>query len=723
LARDRLDIPAFLLRAGKNPNAPLDDVTRQYQPWLGAWLIEIALALGWARTEGMGRRTGIFEDADFLRVTGLSPQEDEDDDYPRSSRRRGSAFYERLLRGRLKELKAASLSNDLPLFANLELLTRMLELSAGEQVLLAFAVAVDAFPAFKGAISPFAAPTSTPDLCRLLSRISGVPLAELQRSVEAESPLLASGLVRLDQSMRDLESKLDVIDGLSGIMLSQHDSAEGLIARFVRPVAAGTLSLDDFPHLRGDAALLADYLRQSLAARVSGANVLLYGPPGVGKTEFVQALAAALGANLYEIGFADSDGDPIRGSARLRAYNFCQRLLARRQNALLMFDEIEDVFEPAESLISLIDGGRGCRTAGKAWFNRTLENNPVPALWISNSVEHIDPAYLRRFDYSVEFPIPPRRVRQNIVRHHLGDLAPSPEWMAALAENDQLTPAQLQRAARVARLAGGGDRSRAVEVAEQALQRSAQLLQQPRALTRTRRHTGYDLRFVNADVDPARLLTGLRRRPQSSLCFYGPPGTGKSELARYLADELDKPLLVRRASDLLSMWVGGTEKNIAAMFNTARAEDAVLLLDEADSFLADRRGAHNGWEVTQVNELLTQMEAFDGIFICTTNLMEKLDAASLRRFAFKVGFDYLTPEQGWTMFQQELARLGGDPRLAAAWEPQVRGLEKLAPGDFAVAGRQFTLSDEPPTAEALFRSLETECRAKCGGGGRIGFVW
>jgi transitional endoplasmic reticulum ATPase len=95
----------------------------------------------------------------------------------------------------------------------------------------------------------------------------------------------------------------------------------------------------------------------------------------------------------------------------------------------------------------------------------------------------------------------------------------------------------------------------------------------------------------------------------------------------------------------LDKYVGESEKNIADMFAVARQQNAVLVLDEADSFLADRRNAQRSWEVTQVNELLTQMEAFDGIFICTTNLMEKLDPASIRRFAFKVRFDPMTPDQ------------------------------------------------------------------------------
>ena len=169
------------------------------------------------------------------------------------------------------------------------------------------------------------------------------------------------------------------------------------------------------------------------------------------------------------------------------------------------------------------------------------------------------------------------------------------------------------------------------------------------------------------------------------------------------------------------MYVGQSEQNIAAMFNEARQQDAVLVLDEADSFLSDRRDARNSWEVTQVNELLTQMEAFEGIFICTTNLMSKLDQASLRRFAFKVQFYQLKPEQRVALFKQELVRLGGDEVDCSTWEPQVARLDKLTPGDFAVASRQFELWDEPGTAVKLYGILKKECEAKGASPRKIGF--
>ena len=138
----------------------------------------------------------------------------------------------------------------------------------------------------------------------------------------------------------------------------------------------------------------------------------------------------------------------------------------------------------------------------------------------------------------------------------------------------------------------------------------------------------------------------------------------------------------------------------------------MLVLDEADSFLRDRRGAHRSWEVTQVNELLTQMEAFDGLFIATTNRMESLDPASLRRFPWKIRFDGLKPGQRWGLFVQEFARLGGDLAEAQAWKEAVLGLDRLAPGDVAAVVRQYELWDETPGASEFYRRLAAEVAAK-----------
>ncbi|WP_306456501.1 ATP-binding protein [Pseudomonas sp. LJDD11] len=124
----------------------------------------------------------------------------------------------------------------------------------------------------------------------------------------------------------------------------------------------------------------------------------------------------------------------------------------------------------------------------------------------------------------------------------------------------------------------------------------------------------------------------INKRRGVNILLYGPPGTGKTAFGRWLAQALGKPLLAKRVSDLVSPYVGMTEQNLAGAFEQAQQQDAVLLLDEVDSFLQDRRKARQSWEITAVNEMLTQMESYRGLFIASTNLIADLDQASLRRF-------------------------------------------------------------------------------------------
>jgi transitional endoplasmic reticulum ATPase len=94
-----------------------------------------------------------------------------------------------------------------------------------------------------------------------------------------------------------------------------------------------------------------------------------------------------------------------------------------------------------------------------------------------------------------------------------------------------------------------------------------------------------------------------------------------------------------------------TERRLAQAFYEAETQEAVLVMDEVDSILASRDRAHHTWEVSFTNELLAQMETFRGILICITNRLMDIDQASIRRFNFKIGFNYLKPE-GSVLFYQ-----------------------------------------------------------------------
>ena len=169
--------------------------------------------------------------------------------------------------------------------------------------------------------------------------------------------------------------------------------------------------------------------------------------------------------------------------------------------------------------------------------------------------------------------------------------------------------------------------------------------------------------------------------------------------------------MARQASDLISKWVGETERNLAKLFHDCDPESSVLLLDEVDSFLAERREAQHAWERTQVNELLQQMERYPGIFIAATNLMSGLDQAALRRFDFKLHFRVLTPDQRQSLFAREAL---GDEQAPVPpdWGRYLASLPGLTPGDFATVCRQRDLLGQPPTPEQFLRRLAAECRLK-----------
>jgi SpoVK/Ycf46/Vps4 family AAA+-type ATPase len=201
-------------------------------------------------------------------------------------------------------------------------------------------------------------------------------------------------------------------------------------------------------------------------------------------------------------------------------------------------------------------------------------------------------------------------------------------------------------------------------------------------------------------------------RPDSlNILLYGPPGTGKTEFAKHLARTLDRKLIIKKTSDLLNCYVGETEKGIRKMFKEAEEKKAILFLDEADSLISDRSGATRNWEVTQVNEMLTQMENFKGIFIAATNFDGTLDTASRRRFALKVKFGYLKPE--------------GIEKLWQAFFPGVeipdvaRSLRMLTPGDFNAAYGTLRFYDANElTADVVLQALKSEIAYKDGREGR-----
>ena len=300
------------------------------------------------------------------------------------------------------------------------------------------------------------------------------------------------------------------------------------------------------------------------------------------------------------------------------------------------------------------------------------------------------------------------------MRKLLAEVPVSDAFVSRLTERENLTPAQIANALRFANLVEHEDASQLEAWMERQLAHADLALgHRPQGTRQRRSVTQYDLDMLNVETryPIARMVEALHARGHGTLCFYGAPGTGKTALAEYIAGQLGKPLMVKQASDLVSKYVGDTEQNMARMFADAERDEAVLLLDEADSFLMDRRGAQRNYEVTEVNEMLQGMERFQGIFICTTNLMDRVDQAALRRFSFKIQFKPLTLEQRERMFVTE-ALQGDAERLTPELRQRLARMDQLCPGDYAAVRRQIDILGEELFPEEFIEQLEAEHRIK-----------
>ncbi len=420
------------------------------------------------------------------------------------------------------------------------------------------------------------------------------------------------------------------------------------------------------------------YLETTIALKQRGVNILIHGEPGVGKTELVKTISNALGCELFDISknsndYGRSNLSESMASELLRTQVLCEQL----GNIILLVDECDDFFYESPS------SGRNIR---KHHINKVLECSIKPTIWITNTPSSLDDAYVRRFDMVMEITSPEPENYENKIRKLSKGLRLSSDFIEHICHHKNLSIAHIEKTINVTKTFGLTATS-AEEQMTMLLNGYLVAGSYPKLKDiQKSSHLDYDLSLTNCIGHDLKVVQkGISRLGESRILLYGPPGTGKSAYAKHLAEEVKMSLVTKKASDLLGSYVGETERNIAAAFDEAKDKSAVLLLDEVDSFLNSREGHNQTWESTMVNEMLTQMENFDGVFIATTNFNKKLDHAVARRFDFKIKLDYLKPEQSIKMFKQL------SPSITQKTKSKLEKLANLTPGDFLVAARKCAL--------------------------------
>ena len=572
---------------------------------------------------------------------------------------------------------------------------------------------------------------------RLIGKLIGSSPSKLRAALGRKSKLSALELLKMNPGNRrgciDFELDEQVEEYLGGL------SKTSFSARFFSIQKESSFALSDFQLPKQKLDLMLKLLRSPRPCKI-----LLYGAPGTGKTELAKSLTKA--ARLEGHWVKQSEEDEL---TNLRLALTTTKSQLRQNRDLLVLDEADE-FLKASSYFPF--RGDRERTSSKAWLNHFLDHSPSKMLWIANDIRGVEPSVLRRFTYSMQFKQFTRFKRiayirklraQSPLKKYLSD-----DFVQELAQyevNVDAIASALQSCQAFYKEKGKGPSQAKLKELQkdlrEILSEQHRLLQKKKIYKGSRIKEKYDPSVIRVDTPLAQLQSNLKNfigslssakeqgegPAQMNLLFYGASGTGKSAFAQHLSEELGCELITKRASDLLGPFVGMTEMLIRAAFEEAEESQGILLIDEADSFLHDRRNNQRNWESTMTNEFLATMENYRGILICTSNLNENMDSACARRFHWKVKFLPLSPEGKLILFNRYFGSQFTQP-LGSKEKNALSQIRNLSPGDFrAVWNRMgaFTKgareSGDNSAFENLLSELKKEAKYREGPKATVGF--
>lgn len=522
-------------------------------------------------------------------------------------------------------------------------------------------------------------------------------LLNLDKSVVISALRNTSPLVKyniLENDLSGINSEIVLfINGLVDKPLSE---------LYYKKITNFPLQISDFDFPETDKSFLKDLLKNKNSHQ--NLKILLYGKPGTGKTEFARSLCREFEYEVYEINNVDNiDEDKYGGSEkgfRNRALYACQNTVDLKKSVIII-DEADDLLNAQGGFFGFSENNK------KSVINNILDNSKATTIWITNKYEDIDDSTLRRFDYSLGFSELTYNQRKKIWT----TIAEKYELTALLSSKDIETFADkysvnagvidvaLKNCSRI--LGKTINRVEAFSIISNSIKAylASMDISTDAVNIRDAGFKNYSIEGLNIKEDISKNLTILKQFSEymknnkteirnMNILMYGPPGSGKTELAKYIARMLKKRIIIKKASDILNPYVGMNEKNLNRAFTEAQRCDSILFIDEIDTFLFSRENATKSWEVSIVNELLSNMENFRGIFIAATNYMDKLDFASIRRFNIKLQFDYLAPDGIVTFYDRFFAPLLKD-KIDDVALSRLKNLTYLTPGDFKVVYQKY----------------------------------
>lgn len=518
----------------------------------------------------------------------------------------------------------------------------------------------------------------------VLSLLLGASASSIRRELITNAPLRR--LQILDPECGASTLPMEIAEYLDG------DSDQPLYSLFCAPMTGDTRALDDYGALASTLGCVAKLLRAAQRDG-RGAVVVFHGVAGTGKSTAVRSVAQIVGIHPWAIVANQGQAERDTESFRWRAMAAAARMLDPRRN-LLIVDEADR-----------LDGDS---LRGKSVLTQLLDATPHSWVFIGNERPFSHEALRRRVSFEVEFqrptPIFRRRLWQSIAQEEGAHLADN--TLEQLSRDLPLTAGSIHTVCRDAlRLCHEADGSLDTVAAEVGrLHAQGMGLDVPKA-DASGLVWRQDCLNVRGGIDEPlqRLCTFAKRYydaadavalPLRQLCVlaHGVSGTGKSEFAKHLATMTGRPLHTCTSADVLGPFVGESEQNLRRLFREARAAGAVLFLDEVDSLLWSRSQAQRSWEVSLVNQLLQEIDSYEGLLVAATNRHGGLDTAVLRRFQLKLEFLPLAPKQRIALWRAQLLPVATTTDIP---EDELTAMDGLTAGDYRVVWMQAVSAGGP----------------------------
>jgi transitional endoplasmic reticulum ATPase len=435
-------------------------------------------------------------------------------------------------------------------------------------------------------------------------------------------------------------------------------------------------------------------------------GILLYGPPGVGKTYFAQAIAGEYGLNFIHVSTGDLVSGIVGGSAR----NIDKAFETAEQNlpCLLFFDEFDSVAQRRDNT----PDQESRRTVNQLLTSLEAHHGERGLLVMAatNSVEHLDPAVIRpgRFDRHIRIDLPDADARREIFRAELDDrpAAHDLDLDELVLRTEGMTPAAIEKVVDTA----------ALDVFREATQTGQQLeLDTANLLAAIERYGGQDrptvehwtwdslvlpspikaqLQQLQHVIEDPKSATRYGVEPPTGLLLAGPPGTGKTTVAKVLAAQAHCSFYPIAGADVMSKWVGESERNIRQLFERARENrPSIVFIDEIDA-IAGRRGGIET-QHSSVNQLLAEIDGVTGqrgVFVIgATNRPDQLDPALLRGGRLSRTIVLGLPDEAGRLaiLRLHTARM---PTVAVDLEELARQTDGFSPADLKSLAQEAALA-------------------------------